>query len=162
MGLTMTTNYLVWSIPGFLLLVLYGKWTGEWLSSFAEQSFAAIKLANQPNQVLSPILFLKACAGSMGSSPPRRNQPGQHCRRQQGQARPGQHSRVDALDLVELRSDVAHTHQCHRNPNRQTQQNLQHRSPHHHRHHAAALGTQRHADTNLRSPPHDAIGGHAV
>ena len=38
MGLTMTTNYLVWSIPGFLLLVLYGKWTGVRAVDLAEQS----------------------------------------------------------------------------------------------------------------------------
>jgi hypothetical protein len=28
-GLSMNTAYLVWSVPGFLVLVLYAKWAGS-------------------------------------------------------------------------------------------------------------------------------------
>ncbi len=58
-------------------------------------------------------------------------------------------------DLIKLRLHKSNAKQRHREPDHESNRRLQQRPPQYHCDHSSAPCSQRHADANLRNPPHE-------
>ena len=100
--------------------------------------------------------------GIDGGRAPRRNDAGNGSRKHQHSNGDGHDRHIYAGDLIELRLDVAHAEDGHRDADGEADDGLQHGAAHHRADDAAARRSQRHADADLRRAADDGIGGDAV
>ena len=105
---------------------------------------------------------LKACTGSMDAARRAGMIPAMNAARAMITIAPAITLKSALVISIKLRFHKSHAEQRDRDSDRQPKRGLNHRSPHHHRNHAAALRTERHTNPDLRSPPHYGIGRHAV